>query len=421
MKKKIVLFTITASLMAGLVSCGPAQNAKQTTENTSNAKGTESTESIETTTCESTTESNTEIHTEQPTEESINESENIQANFFNYLDNQNHGLLLKTKASKEVLNVISSIKKANNLVNRYKVGDNVKTKEITPLFELTSDNEIIKYLGDNTWSFQVGSEVSIYKPTDSKEASLPCAFLAAELCIPYTFAKAQLTEESTPEFNQFAGLDMQEIADHFSIDYANLTDKSYIVYPDSKAVSETIYLYKDNSTCLRYLGNKIYGKDNGKAYYLQRDELNYNTGISNEDNFYHYLRYNDEKYYRPDTHDVFYKADKFEDDFFIKEENLFFEQLAKAYKFEYSFPVKVFDESFDVSIFTQGNTHVAVLFDKTKHVGKAWFVNTDGIVIATDLLFTEEANVSKADEWFKEEIAYAREKLVDEETKKNKK
>lgn len=415
MRKKIVLFTITASLMAGLVSCGPKEKAKQTTDNTSN---TEIKETQETTTVEATTQEST---TEQLTEESIDESAIIQANFFNYLDNENHGILLKTKASKEVLSVISSIKKANNLVNRYKIGDEDKTKEITALFELNSDDEIIKYLGDNTWSFQIGNEVSIYKPTDSKEATLPCAFLATELCVPYAFAKSRITESNNSEFNQFAGMDMQDIADHLSIDYANISEKSYIVYPDSKAVCENIYLYKDNSNSLRYLGYKINGKDKGKAYYLQRDELNHDTGLSNEDSFYHYIRYNDEKYYRPDSHDMFYKADKFEDDFFIKDENLFYEQLAKAYKFEYSFPIKVYDKSFDVSIFTQGNTHVAVLFDETKHVGKAWFVNTDGIVIATDLLFIEEANASKVDEWFKDEIAYAREKLVDEETKKNKK
>ena len=407
MKKKIVLITITASLMTGLVSCGPKEKAKQTTDNTSS---TEIKETQETTTEETTTQKST---TEQLTEESIDESAIIQANFFNYLDNENHGILLKTKASKEVLSVISSIKKANNLVNRYKIGDEDKPKEITPLFELNSDDEIIKYLGDNTWSFQVGNEVSIYKPTDNKEATLPCAFLATELCLPYAFAKAQLTENHESDFNQFTNMDIQDIADHLSIDYKNLTNKSYIVYPDSKAVYENIYLYKDNSTYLQDLGNKINGKDKGKAYYLQRTETNHDTGLSNENNFYHYIRYNNEKYYRPDTKDVFYKTDKFEDDFFIKDENLFYEQLAKSYNFEYSFPVTVFDKSFDVSIFTQNDSHVAVLFDQSKHVAKAWFINTDGIVIATDLSFNEEASTSVAEEWFKEEIAYARERVKD--------
>ena len=407
MRKKIALFTITASLMAGLVSCGPKEKAKQTTDNTSN---TEIKETQETTTVEATTQEST---TEQLTEESIDESAIIQANFFNYLDNENHGILLKTKASKEVLSVISSIKKANNLVNRYKIGDEDKAKEITPLFELNSDDEIIKYLGDNTWSFQVGNEVSIYKPTDSKKASLPCAFLATELCLPYALAKAQLTENHESDFNQFTNMDIQDIADHLSIDYKNLTNKSYIVYLDSKAVYENIYLYKDNSTYLQYLGNKINGKDKGKAYYLQRTETNHDTGLSNENNFYHYIRYNNEKYYRPDTKDVFYKTDKFEDDFFIKDENLFYEQLAKAYNFEYSFPVTVFDKSFDVSIFTQNDSHVAVLFDQSKHVAKAWLISTDGIVIATDLSFNEEASTSVAEEWFKDEIAYARERVND--------
>ncbi|MCR5629800.1 hypothetical protein [Eubacterium sp.] len=394
--------------MAGLVSCGPKRslNTKDTTTKTNKTQETTTSETI-------TSEATTEIQTEQPTEDFVDESEIIQANFFNYLDNQNHGELLKTKASKEVLSVISSIKKANNLVNRYKIGDEDKTKEITPLFELNSDDEIIKYLGDNTWSFQVGDEVSIYKPNDSKEATLPCAFLAAELCIPYAFSKAQLTDNVNSEFNQFAGMDIQDIADHLSIDYKNLTNKSYIVYPDSKAVYENIYLYKDNSTYLQYLGNKINGKDKGKAYYLQRTETNHDTGLSNENNFYHYIRYNNEKYYRPDTKDVFYKTDKFEDDFFIKDENLFYEQLAKSYNFEYSFPVTVFDKSFDVSIFTQNDSHVAVLFDQSKHVAKAWFINTDGIVIATDLSFNEEASTSVAEEWFKEEIAYARERVND--------
>ena len=411
MKKKIIIFTITASLMVSLVSCGSTNKSKQTTVNTSTKENQEST-TFESNT-EQTTLDSTEESTEEPTTEPNNESEAIQANFFNYLDNENHGILLKTKASKEVLSVISSIKKANNLVNRYKIGDEDKTKEITPLFELNSDDEIIKYLGDNTWSFQVGNEVSIYKPTDSKKASLPCAFLATELCLPYALAKAQLTENHESDFNQFTNMDIQDIADHLSIDYKNLTNKSYIVYPDSKAVYENIYLYKDNSTYLQYLGNKINGKDKGKAYYLQRTETNHDTGLSNENNFYHYIRYNNEKYYRPDTKDVFYKTDKFEDDFFIKDENLFYEQLAKSYNFEYSFPVTVFDKSFDVSIFTQNDSHVAVLFDQSKHVAKAWLINTDGIVIATDLSFNEEASTSVAEEWFKDEIAYARERVND--------
>ena len=394
--------------MAGLVSCGPKRslNTKDTTTKTNKTQETTTSETI-------TSEATTEIQTEQPTEDFVDESAIIQANFFNYLDNENHGILLKTKASKEVLSVISSIKKANNLVNRYKIGDEDKTKEITPLFELNSDDEIIKYLGDNTWSFQVGNEVSIYKPTDSKKASLPCAFLATELCLPYALAKAQLTENHESDFNQFSNMDIQDIADHLSIDYKNLTNKSYIVYPDSKAVYENIYLYKDNSTYLQYLGNKINGKDKGKAYYLQRTETNHDTGLSNENNFYHYIRYNNEKYYRPDTKDVFYKTDKFEDDFFIKDENLFYEQLAKAYNFEYSFPVTVFDKSFDVSIITQNDSHVAVLFDQSKHVAKAWLISTDGIVIATDLSFNEEASTSVAEEWFKDEIAYARERVND--------
>jgi len=407
MRKKIVLFTITASLMASLVSCGPKKQTKES------ATPTEDT--TENTTRETTTKDlSTERVNEQTTEEPINKSSNIQTNFLNYLNNENYGGLLKTTASKEVLKIINSIKKEENLVNRYPINEYNKTKQRTPSLEINGLNETIRYYGDNEWAFISDKEASIYKVKGGKEASLPCAFLSAQLCIPYAFAKSAPEVKTNNTFMQLNGLDLQDIADHMIIDYTNLTEKSNVIYPDSKVVNEYMYLYKDDSTYINYSSTKINGGDNGKAYYLQKDEYNHETGFSNEDNYYNYLRYKNEKYYRPDTHDVYYKAKNFQDDFFIKNENLFFEQVAKTYKFEYSFPVKIYDNTYNIVLFSQGGTYLAILFDDTNHPGKAWSVNKDGVSIATDIIYVEENNASKAEEWFKGEIEYAKSRLKKE-------
>lgn len=399
MTKRLLALSLTCVLSLSLVSCTDVN--KFSTEDTSN-KETKQTETA-------TSNKETESVVNTPAK---SHNTKIKTAFYNYLDGQTYGGYLSDKTCSELVAAIKSVKTTRNLINKYNIKENSKSKKITPIMEITTEDETIKYLGKNTWSFQTGDEISIYKTNGAKKTELPCAFMAAQLCIPYAFSKSNSDKETNNDYLQLRGLDTQDIADNTQIDYSHLSEQLYMTYPDSPVVSEEVYLFNGNNKYIHYTGVKILDSRSKKAYRFQKDD--------NVSSFYYYFRYGDDTYCRESSTDTYHETKKFKDDFFIKDENLYFEQLVKNFEFQFSFPIKVYDKTYAIEMYKNNDSYLGILVNDINHPGKSWLVNNDGISIATDLIYNEISSTGSIEEGFQEELDSIK-KVLSKDKKNNKK
>ena len=345
----------------------------------------------------------------------------IKATFYNYLDGETYGEYLSDEVYEELTQYINGIRLDSNLL-RNSTGKNSKSKPLTPIMQITTESETISYLGNNSWSFKSDDEEKIYQSADSKEVSYPCMFLATKLCLPYACAYSHSEAEYNESYLQMRGMDVQEIADSLKIDYAKTNTNTHLKYPDSKVIKEEVCLFKNNTNYLKYLSLKKFGSDGKGAYSLKKSEINGTTGepVDSSEHLYSYIKYNDVSYYCDNAEDKFYKAKDFKDDFFIKDEHLFFEQLMTSYKYQYNFPVKLYDKTYYVEVFKNNDEFICVLLNDVSHPGKSWSISSDGLKIATDLIYYEESDDKEVEKTFTDEIEEARSKLV-KKVKKNSK
>ena len=241
--------------------------------------------------------------------------------FYNAVDGSESGEHLEPDNTEAILKVLNPIKDEKNLIDKYKKSDEQKTH--IPLLKLRTDDGYISYIGEDKWAFENDEEVSIYQ-ANGDNATLPLAYLATCVAVPYAFAESHYdvyANKGQEEYISFTHGDKEDVLKQMDVDISNISDKSVAISPDYDTALENIFVYKNENKYIRYICTKeLTGKTAGNCY-IERSDMDNSKNPAEIEYAYSFMRYKNKAFGRDGQKTKWYAIDKRDNDIIINEKN----------------------------------------------------------------------------------------------------
>ena len=294
MKKRILITGLACVLAFNAVSCG--KKSKSTTKET-----------------ETTTED-----IEYPTDPRYTGrpliADDDALTFYNAIDGSESGEHLEPDNTEAILKVLNPIKDEKNLIDKYKKSDEQKIH--IPLLKLRTDDGYISYIGEDKWVFEDDENVSIYQ-ANGDNATLPFAYLATCVAVPYAFAESNYDKYAgnyQEEYYSFSHHYKEDILKQMDVDISNISDKSVAISPDFDTPVENIFVYKNENKYIRYICTKDLTDKTAANYYIERSDMDKSNDPPEIEYAYSFMRYKNKAFGRDGQNTKWYAIDKRDDD-----------------------------------------------------------------------------------------------------------
>lgn len=291
----------------------------------------------------------------------------------------------------------------------------LKDMKLESILDIYNDSENITYLGNNFWTYanNVDTTVKVYSTEKMDYPSFPYIALTAKLCLPTALADSNTRGDNINDmYSSFTDDDLYKAFDSTEIEFDKISTvesvKQVQNMPDN--LTEVLCVFKNPDSYIKLYTSRssnsgVYG------YTYDKNEYNHETGFSNEENCYEYLRVGNDAYYRDNHADMYFKASEFKGKM-VKDGESFRDFFIKNYKFSYSFNASVENTPYTIQVYNNGNSYITLVSNpNAKDKLKAWVSDDNGVIVVSDIFMSSDKNSDNVFAAISQSHSYAKEHI----------